>query len=77
MNTEPGNPGLQITMYALKQTRGTPEVPPNNPPKEDIIEWLENTPEAFIGLLQGGNFGKPLVRLARYSTRYLVVSFLY
>jgi NADPH-dependent curcumin reductase CurA len=25
---------------------------------------LENAPEAFIGLLQGANFGKLLVRLA-------------
>ena len=32
--------------------------------KEDIVDGLENTVEAFIGLLQGKNFGKLLVRLA-------------
>ncbi len=32
--------------------------------KVDIVEGLENTPEAFIGLLEGRNFGKLLVRIA-------------
>jgi NADPH-dependent curcumin reductase CurA len=32
--------------------------------REDIRDGLENAPEAFIGLLQGANFGKLLVRLA-------------
>ena len=31
--------------------------------REDIVEGLEAAPEAFIGLLQGRNFGKLLVRL--------------
>ena len=31
--------------------------------REDIIEGLENAPEAFIGLLQGKNFGKVIIRL--------------
>jgi len=31
--------------------------------KEDVVEGLENAPEAFIGLLQGRNFGKLLVKL--------------
>ncbi|WP_333669966.1 NADP-dependent oxidoreductase [Elioraea tepidiphila] len=31
--------------------------------REDVVEGLEATPAAFIGLLQGKNFGKLLVRL--------------
>ena len=31
--------------------------------REDIVEGLEAAPEAFIGLLQGRNFGKLLVSL--------------
>ena len=31
---------------------------------EDVVEGLERAPEAFIGLLQGRNFGKPLVRVS-------------
>jgi NADPH-dependent curcumin reductase len=31
--------------------------------REDIVEGLENAPEAFIGMLEGRNFGKLLVRL--------------
>jgi NADPH-dependent curcumin reductase CurA len=37
--------------------------------REDIVEGLENAPAAFIGLLQGRNFGKLLVRLAPDPTR--------
>jgi NADPH-dependent curcumin reductase len=32
--------------------------------REDVVEGLEHAPEAFIGLLQGRNLGKLLVRLA-------------
>lgn len=32
--------------------------------REDIVNGLENAPEAFIGLLQGKNFGKLVVRVA-------------
>ena len=32
--------------------------------KEDVIEGIENTIGAFLGLLRGGNFGKLLVRLS-------------
>ncbi len=31
---------------------------------EDLVVGLENAPEAFIGMLQGKNFGKLLVRVA-------------
>jgi NADPH-dependent curcumin reductase CurA len=31
--------------------------------KEDIVEGLANAPEAFIGLLEGRNFGKLVVKL--------------
>jgi len=32
--------------------------------REDIADGLENAPAAFLGLLQGRNFGKMLVKLA-------------
>lgn len=32
--------------------------------KEDIVQGLENAPAAFIGLLEGKNFGKLLVQIA-------------
>ena len=37
--------------------------------REDIAEGLDHAPAAFIGLLQGRNFGKLLVRLAADPTR--------
>jgi NADPH-dependent curcumin reductase len=37
--------------------------------REDIIDGLDNAPAAFIGLLQGQNFGKLLIRLAPDPTR--------
>jgi len=37
--------------------------------REDIIEGIENAPEAFIGLLKGENFGKLLVRVSDDPTR--------
>jgi len=33
--------------------------------REDIVDGLENAPEAFIGLLEGRNFGKLVVRTAK------------
>jgi len=33
--------------------------------REDVVDGLENAPEAFIGLLEGKNFGKLLVRVAQ------------
>ncbi|EXI80267.1 MAG: NADPH-dependent curcumin reductase [Candidatus Accumulibacter appositus] len=32
--------------------------------REDIVDGLENAPQAFIGLLEGRNFGKLLVQVA-------------
>lgn len=32
--------------------------------KEDVVEGLENAPDAFIGLLEGQNFGKLVVHIA-------------
>jgi NADPH-dependent curcumin reductase len=32
--------------------------------REDIVDGLENAPQAFIGLLKGKNFGKLVVRVA-------------
>ena len=32
--------------------------------REDIVDGLENAPEAFMGLLQGKNFGKLAIRVA-------------
>ena len=37
--------------------------------REDIIDGLDRAPEAFIGLLQGRNFGKLLIRLGDDPTR--------
>jgi NADPH-dependent curcumin reductase len=37
--------------------------------REDIVDGLDRAPEAFIGLLQGRNFGKLLVRLSADPTR--------
>ncbi len=36
--------------------------------REDIVFGLENAPEAFIGLLQGRNFGKLVIQLAHEQT---------
>lgn len=33
--------------------------------REDVVEGLENAPTAFLGLLQGKNFGKLLIRVAQ------------
>ncbi len=33
--------------------------------REDIVDGLENAPQAFIGLLDGKNFGKLIVRVAK------------
>jgi NADPH-dependent curcumin reductase len=33
--------------------------------REDIVEGLENAPQAFIGLLEGKNFGKLIVKVAK------------
>ncbi len=32
--------------------------------REDVVEGLENAPEAFIGLLKGDNFGKLVIHVA-------------
>jgi hypothetical protein len=37
--------------------------------REDIVDGLEQAPAAFIGLLQGQNFGKLLIRLSADPTR--------
>ena len=31
--------------------------------KEDVVDGLENAPEAFIGMMTGENFGKLIVRV--------------
>ncbi|MBL8894774.1 MAG: NADP-dependent oxidoreductase [Rhizobiales bacterium] len=36
--------------------------------REDIVDGLESAPDAFIGLLQGKNFGKLLIKVAERST---------
>lgn len=33
--------------------------------REDIVDGLENAPQAFIGLLKGSNFGKLVIRVAK------------
>jgi NADPH-dependent curcumin reductase len=37
--------------------------------REDIVDGLERAPVAFIGLLEGKNFGKMLVRVGEDRTR--------
>ena len=37
--------------------------------REDIVDGIANAPEAFIGLLQGKNFGKLMVRVSPDPTR--------
>ena len=37
--------------------------------REDIVDGLENAPQAFMGLLEGKNFGKLIVRVAKESTK--------
>jgi len=37
--------------------------------REDIVEGLDNAPRALIGLLQGKNFGKLLVKVSEDPTR--------
>lgn len=37
--------------------------------KEDVVEGLENAPRAFMGLLQGKNFGKLIVKVGNDPTR--------
>jgi NADPH-dependent curcumin reductase CurA len=37
--------------------------------REDVVVGLEKAPEAFIGLLQGKNFGKLLVRVGEDPTK--------
>jgi NADPH-dependent curcumin reductase CurA len=37
--------------------------------REDIVDGLDRAPEAFLGLLQGRNFGKLLVKLGEDPTR--------
>jgi NADPH-dependent curcumin reductase len=38
--------------------------------REDIVDGLDNAPAAFIGLLQGRNFGKLLIKLGDDPTRH-------
>jgi NADPH-dependent curcumin reductase CurA len=37
--------------------------------REDVVEGLDAAPQAFIGLLEGKNFGKLLVRVSDDPTR--------
>ena len=37
--------------------------------REDIVDGLENAPEAFMGMLEGRNFGKLIVRVAGKDRR--------
>ena len=32
--------------------------------REDMVDGLENAPEAFLGLFRGANFGKLVVRVS-------------
>ena len=32
--------------------------------REDVVEGIENSPSAFIGLLEGANFGKLVIKVS-------------
>jgi NADPH-dependent curcumin reductase CurA len=32
--------------------------------REDVVDGLENAPDAFIGMLEGKNFGKLVVKVS-------------
>ena len=49
---------FQAAMQALIQEGGIKVC-------EDLVEGLENAPAAFLGLLQGRNFGKLVIRVAK------------
>jgi NADPH-dependent curcumin reductase CurA len=36
--------------------------------KEDIVDGLDNAPKAFMGMLEGRNFGKLLIRMRGVSS---------
>jgi NADPH-dependent curcumin reductase CurA len=68
--TPPG--GARALLYAALVAKHQPEFLQRAAPwvrdgslrcREDIVEGLENAPEAFIGMLEGQNFGKLLVRV--------------
>jgi NADPH-dependent curcumin reductase len=59
MYNEPGlPPGPDRTPALLA---AMPWVRDGSLKKEDIVDGLENAPEAFLGMLDGENFGKLLV----------------
>jgi NADPH-dependent curcumin reductase CurA len=37
--------------------------------REDVVQGLENAPQAFLGLLEGRNFGKLVVEVAPHAVR--------
>jgi hypothetical protein len=41
--------------------------------REDVVNGLENAPEAFIGLLEGKNFGKLVIRVTNHTVKALAV----
>ncbi len=46
--------------------------------REDIVNGLEKAPEAFIGMLEGRNFGKLIIRVDAwrrgFTRRFVLVS---
>jgi NADPH-dependent curcumin reductase CurA len=42
--------------------------------REDLVDGLENASQAFIGLLQGENFGKLVVKVANDQNKHLTRS---
>jgi NADPH-dependent curcumin reductase len=49
---------------AFQRTAGTAVSDGRIRYREDITDGFENAPAAFIGMLEGRNFGKALVRVA-------------
>ena len=55
---------ILIAIFVLINLRGiqTPK-PTESSHREDIVEGLENAPKTFIGMLNGENLGKTLIKL--------------
>jgi NADPH-dependent curcumin reductase CurA len=49
---------------AFLRTVGTAVIDGRIRYREDVTDGFENAPAAFIGMLEGRNFGKALVRVA-------------
>jgi hypothetical protein len=47
---------------------------PKSGTKEIFVDGLEKAPEAFIGMLEGRNFGKLIVRVNQHHNRAIAIA---